>query len=360
MVMGKSTVLRCMSDSPSSAKLDPPTLNAILKDVSRSFYLTIRVLPAEMRAVVGIAYLLARAADTIADTALIPVDQRLRLLREFQALNGAPLSWPAPMAATQHATGERALLARIDEVVTLLRSLPAPDRADVRAVLATLTEGMVWDLDYFSAAGDVVKALPAPEDLERYTYLVAGCVGEFWTRVTLRHARALRAWDAQHHIALGIRYGKALQLTNVLRDIRTDLAIQRCYLPQTQLTAHGLTPASLLDPAAAGAARPLLAHWTGVALEYYRDAEAYALAIPRRCVRLRLAALWPMLIGLKTLARLAAHPHYLSATRPVKIRRAEVYGILLYSLLTVFSNRLLRRWLRRLRADVHTRMARHA
>lgn len=355
-----------MSDSPSSAKSKPPaaaprapapTLNAILKDVSRSFYLTIRVLPAALRAVVGVAYLLARAADTIADTALIPAEQRLRLLREFQTLTGVPQPWPVRMAATPHTTGERALLARIDEVLTLLRGLPEQDQADVRAVLATLIEGMVWDLEFFGAEGGAVKALPAPEDLERYTYQVAGCVGEFWTRVTLRHARALRAWDAHHFIALGIRYGKALQLTNVLRDIRADLAIQRCYLPQSQLAAHGLTAEMLLDASQAETARPLLAHWIGVALEYYRAAEAYTLAIPRRSVRLRLAALWPMLIGLKTLARLAAHPHYLGETAPVKIRRAEVYGIVFRSLLAVFSNHLLRRWLQRLHADIRVRLS---
>ncbi|MEW5757218.1 MAG: squalene/phytoene synthase family protein [Pseudomonadota bacterium] len=354
-----------MSDSSSYSKLKPPvagdrshapTLNAILKDVSRSFYLTIRALPAGMRAVVGVAYLLARAADTIADTTLIPADQRLRLLREFQWLGAVPQPWPASSDTVQSLRGERALLARIDEVLALLRGLPEPDQADVRAVLATLIEGMVWDLEYFGAGQDVVKALRAPEELERYTYLVAGCVGEFWTRVSMRHAPALRRWDAQQYTALGIHYGKALQLTNVLRDIRADLALKRCYLPQTQLAARGLTPGMLLDASSAAAARPLLAHWIGVALRYYRDAEAYALAIPRRCVRLRLAALWPMLIGLKTLARLAAHPHYLGAAQPVKIRRAEVYGIMLKSFVTVFSNHLLRRWLRRLHENIRPRL----
>ena len=47
-------------------------LGSLLKSVSRSFYLTLRVLPTGMRDPVGLAYLLARAADTIADTSLIP------------------------------------------------------------------------------------------------------------------------------------------------------------------------------------------------------------------------------------------------------------------------------------------------
>jgi farnesyl-diphosphate farnesyltransferase len=65
-------------------------LGPLLKGVSRSFYLTLRVLPAGMRDPVGLAYLLARAADTIADTSLIDPAQRLALLLDLCAqVNGA-------------------------------------------------------------------------------------------------------------------------------------------------------------------------------------------------------------------------------------------------------------------------------
>src|SRR6201985_2714471 len=66
-------------------------LGPLLKGVSRSFYLTLRVLPAGMRDPVGLAYLLARAADTIADTSLVPPGQRLELLLSMRAqVNGEP------------------------------------------------------------------------------------------------------------------------------------------------------------------------------------------------------------------------------------------------------------------------------
>src|ERR1700709_2023076 len=73
--------------SPAQAFL----LGPLLKGVSRSFYLTLRVLPAGMRDPIGPAYLLARAADTIADTSLIPPGQRLELLLSLRSqVNGAP------------------------------------------------------------------------------------------------------------------------------------------------------------------------------------------------------------------------------------------------------------------------------
>ena len=51
-------------------------LGSLLRQVSRSFYLSLAVLPRSLREPIGLAYLLARAADTIADTRLIPRDDR--------------------------------------------------------------------------------------------------------------------------------------------------------------------------------------------------------------------------------------------------------------------------------------------
>ena len=58
-------------------------LTDLLSRVSRSFYLTLRVLPSVMREPIGLAYLLARASDTIADTELVPSSRRLELLRAY-------------------------------------------------------------------------------------------------------------------------------------------------------------------------------------------------------------------------------------------------------------------------------------
>ena len=59
-------------------------LTDLLKDVSRAFYLTLRVLPGGLREPIGLAYLLARAADTIADTTLVPTGQRMEHLLGFR------------------------------------------------------------------------------------------------------------------------------------------------------------------------------------------------------------------------------------------------------------------------------------
>src|SRR5438445_12853076 len=87
-------------------------LRPLLKEVSRSFYLTLRVLPARIRSQIGLAYLLARTTDTIADTNLVPVEDRLEGLRALrQRILGShgKLEF-GPVAAEQGAQGERVLL----------------------------------------------------------------------------------------------------------------------------------------------------------------------------------------------------------------------------------------------------------
>ncbi len=334
-------------------------LTGLLREVSRSFYLTLRVLPASVREPISVAYLLARAADTLADTRALPPARRLEYLLLVRDQLHAKTPSPALAAlaadlADQHGEpGERRLLQSIRSLYALLQALPEADRARVIAVVTTLTQGMELDLATFpNETSGEVSALPDAAALDQYIYLVAGCVGEFWTEMLCAHEPALSHWDAQQAAALGVRFGKALQLTNVLRDVARDVRHGRCYLPQQELRTLDLMPTELLRVEAGPTVRPILVHWTRIALDHYAAAIDYTLTIPRRCWRLRLAALWPVLIGLKTLARLANHANWLDSAQPIKVPRSEVYRLIGLSLPVALSNALLRRWLHELRARV--------
>jgi farnesyl-diphosphate farnesyltransferase len=167
-------------------------LGTLLKGVSRSFYLTLRVLPAGMRDPVGLAYLLARAADTIADTSLIDPERRLALLLDLRAqVNGArddgtlSRTLATEVAREQTQSDEKVLLESIGPALDVLEAFGEADRAAVRDIVTTLTQGMEFDLRTFpDEQSGRILALAEPEALDRYTYLVAGCVGEFWTRMT--------------------------------------------------------------------------------------------------------------------------------------------------------------------------------
>ncbi len=334
---------------------DADLLRGLLRRVSRSFYLSLRILPRDLRAPVGLAYLLARAADTVADTRLIARDARLAHLETLRAAfggAGADVAGVAAACRPHQANGAEAeLLARLPDAVARLETLAPADRVAVRDVLATLTSGMSFDLATFPGEDAAhLVALGTLADLDRYVYLVAGCVGEFWTLIHMAHRRRLARWDEARMRGDGVRFGKALQMTNVLRDVPRDLRHGRCYLPAAELAACGLAPADLLDPAAMEKLRPLFIALLAIAAEHYHAGWRYTFAIPRREWRMRLACAWPLLIGEATLAVLARHENPLAVTQPVKVPRARVRAILTRSMAAVWSNRALEAEATRLRA----------
>lgn len=322
-------------------------LAAVLRRTSRTFYLSLAILPRDLRAPIGLAYLLARATDSVADTRLIPrADRRQHL----ETLRTAYRGGTADVAAVGRACApfsphvhERELLARVGEMLARVERLPAHDRDAVRAVLATITDGQLFDLEHFvGESAATLSALDTVDELDRYTFLVAGCVGEFWTVMHMAHRPRLRGWDRTAMSARGVRFGKALQLTNVLRDVPADLRDGRCYLPARELASVGLTPKDLLDPAATPRARPIVHRLLALTLGHYDEAWRYTLAIPRAEWRMRLACAWPLLIGLGTLRAIATHPDPLAGGPRIKISRGAVRAILARSLTQVWSDDALR------------------
>ena len=340
--------------------MTPPTgqlLATLLKQVSRSFYLTRRVLPGSVRPQIGIAYLLARATDTIADTELIPVAVRLRTLEALEERiaghHTAPLKLDETLRlqgadtglAETHAqptdsppesvarSGERSLLKQIESILWLLERFSADDQEQVRSVLKTIVSGQTLDLQRFGSAkpGQII-ALQTDQERDDYTYRVAGCVGEFWTRMCRAHLFPNADLDDASLLAKGIRFGKGLQMVNILRDIPTDLRQGRCYLPAEEMRRFDLTPSALLDSANECAFRPLLQHYIALTSAHLSAGWAYTNLLPRRCVRVRLACAWPLLIAARTLDRLRSG-NVLDAKRPLKISRGEVRTLIARSLL---------------------------
>ncbi|WP_225721681.1 phytoene/squalene synthase family protein [Candidatus Vallotiella sp. (ex Adelges kitamiensis)] len=331
-------------------------LGPLLKSVSRSFYLTLRVLPVDMRYPVGLAYLLARAADTITDMPLIKPALRLKMLLRLRAyVNGEKYdcallhSITEQLADQQRHPNEQLLLESIKPALEVLQQLSAFDRVAVRRIVLTLTRGMEFDLTTFpyERSGRIV-ALCAWHELDQYTYMVAGCVGAFWTEMTYAYFPNALYGDPVIMTERAVCFGKALQLTNLLRDCAKDLRIGRCYIPSSMLERYSLTPQDLLSTDSAIRVLPIIQELTRYALAQFRDAINYMLAIRRSSTRLRLACLWPIVIGLKTLFLLASSTNYLVPELAVKMRRQHVYKIIAVSIIFVNSNTLLRAWLERL------------
>ncbi|HMJ06810.1 MAG TPA: phytoene/squalene synthase family protein [Chthoniobacterales bacterium] len=301
---------------------------SILREVSRSFYLSIRLLPLQLRDPIALAYLLARATDTIADTAEFDAVLRLERLRDLAALiqraDLPPVNADAfqSFASLQKDDAERALIERLPACLLWLQALAEDDRREIRDVLAKINEGQTLDLQRFQNAAQIT-ALATAAELDRYTYLVAGCVGEFWTRVCFLHLPHFSAASREQMLEWGVSYGKGLQLVNILRDCGADIRAGRCYLPTEELNSLGVEPADLAgDPARA---EPVLRAWRERAESGIAAGVEYACAIESR--RVRLATALPALIGARTLALLRDAGTQVFQRR-VKMERAEVRGIL--------------------------------
>jgi farnesyl-diphosphate farnesyltransferase len=326
--------------------MDSEPWRRLLREVSRSFYLTLRVLPGAIRPQIGLAYLLARATDTIADTALVPVGQRRSALREMRSAIQAvaerrsasmpdfgELAQAQRAPAGQGSLAERQLLEGAGEILEALGALAEPDRRRIRDLLLVITQGQELDLARFGEAKAAqIAAFESDDMLQEYTYSIAGCVGEFWTRMCRAHLFPKPELDDTFLLASGIRFGKGLQLVNILRDLPGDLRQGRCYLPGARLAACGLEPTDLLDPSAMGRFRPLYASYLEQARDLLEAGWAYTNALPRGQMRVRLACAWPALIGVKTLARLRA-ANVLDDRHRVKVGRGEVRRIMIQSVL---------------------------
>jgi len=133
-------------------------------------------------------------------------------------------------------------------------------------------------------------------------------------------------------LANSVRFGKGLQMVNVLRDLPADLRLGRCYLPEERLTAIGLSPAELLQPANESRVRPLLNAYICQSEDHLRAGWTYTNALPWSSVRVRLACAWPILIGFRTL-KLLRTGKVLDPQQRIKICRKEIRECLWRSVL---------------------------
>jgi len=311
----------------------------LLRSVSRSFYLSIRLLPGKLRNPIALAYLLARATDTIADTTEIEADLRRCELAHLAARIQGDFSRADSLqtfAERQKDPAERSLIERVPACLDWLESFPEGDRADVKNVLLKINEGQALDLQRFGNAAGIV-ALQTGADLVHYTHLVAGCVGEFWTSVCFRHLPKFTDRPSDEMMLLGSQYGSGLQLVNILRDAGADLRAGRCYLPADELQAAGVSPDELLK--APVRALLVLDAWRERAKQGLAAGIDYACAI--RSIRVRLATALPALIGARTLGLLRDEGPAVFE-RKVKVPRTEVRALTLKLLTGLASPRTLR------------------
>ncbi len=269
--------------------LDTAGYERLLKKLARTFALSLRILPTSIRPALSLAYMLARASDSIADAATAPTFQRLALLRAL------PDSFPEKSPDLGLTGDECGLVARLPELLKALDAMT--DAAEIKSAWRVILRGQIFDLERFepSAEGEPPNPL-TPEELVEYTQLVAGSVGEFWTRLSFRHLPDYSTKPLDEMLTLAKTFGQGLQMVNILRDRRRDADAGRNYIPDERFYPEMQRASELLD---AG--------------------QSYAAAVRPRA--LRAACKLPLDLARQTLALVAEHPLGLR----VKVPRHKVW-----------------------------------
>jgi farnesyl-diphosphate farnesyltransferase len=310
---------------------------SVLRSVSRSFYISVALLPRKLRDPVALAYLLARASDTIADTTGIATDLRMEKLRlltraiQTPADREAIAELGASLVPLQKNKNEQTLIELIPACLDWLDQIDSDDREEIQSVLEKINHGQHKDLQTFRDPNQVV-ALQQSADLDEYTYLVAGSAGEFWTRLCFAHLRRFSKRTENEMLELGRTYGMGLQLINILRDAGPDLRAGRCYFPHEELAAARMEPAQILrEPQRF---QPIYRNWRNKAEEGVRAGIDYGRSIRNR--RVRTATILPALIGARTLA-LLREAGATALHRQIKVSRKEVRSIIARLAITLGS-----------------------
>ena len=303
-------------------------IDNLLKSTSRSFYPTLKYLPKKVRGQIGLLYLLARVADTIADSKHGDTEELLKLLRnynDFTQGKSGKLPEFSSLAEIQDNPHEAELLRNVEDVVEGLQVYTEGDRERILECLDIIVSGQILDLERFGPANveGNISALNDNTELDDYTFRVAGCVGVFWTKMSLAHVISIPPEQEVEFYEKGIRFGKALQMINILRDIPEDLRFGRCYIPIQELTKHKMEPEDLLSPSNIEKFRPLYDEYLDLTNEHLDAAIEYIKMIPETQFRLKASCMLPVLIGQRTVT-LLRDGNILDSTDRIKVTRDEI------------------------------------
>lgn len=316
-----------LSRSPREFAEDILYQETILRDVSRTFALTIPQLPARLRVVVGNAYLLCRIADTIEDSPALSIEQKRAFggtLAEIVEGDRATQDFGAELAGALtrgSLEAERDLVRNTERVIRLTHSFTQPERAALSRCVRIMTSGME---DF--QEGQFTDGLRDIAHLDAYCYHVAGVVGEMLCDLFCAYSPEV-AKNREKLAALAVSFGQGLQMTNILKDIWDDKARKVVWLPRSVFDKHGFDLDELgvrrNDPAFQAGLCELI----GIAHGHLENALAYTLLIPKDETGIRKFCLWAIGMAVLTLRKIHANPFFTSGDE-VKISRRAVRGVI--------------------------------
>jgi len=329
------------SQTTRAATADLDYQSGILPGVSRTFALTIPVLPDALAVVMTNAYLLCRIADTIEDDPGLSHEQKSQFHERFVAVVKDAQDAEsfardlAPLLSDRVLPAEHDLVRNTAAVIRVTHGCSDEERAALTRCVAIMCRGMPE-----FQRNKSLRGLRDLDELAEYCYYVAGVVGEMCTELFALHCPEV-AEKRDVMLRLAVSFGQGLQMTNILKDIWDDRQSGACWLPRS-VFAHGTMDLERLEawhtqPAFREGLHDLIA----VGHAHLRNALEYTCLIPKRETGIRRFCLWAIGLAVLTMRKIHRHPTFRSGNE-VKVSRRTVKATVLTTNLTLMSNRALR------------------
>ena len=309
----------------------------MLRNVSRTFSLSIEQLPPVLRDTVTVAYLLFRIADCLEDHSAIVAERKAHLLRLWGDIvtGGRPANdLISQISDLDDNDPEVYVACHADRVMQFLNTIPEQLRNILASHVCETSQGMArWQ-----EQGPFVRT---EEELDDYMHQVAGRVGYLLTDVFAWYSPAICKMREQL-MPLGREFGLALQTVNIIRGLRRDYERGWVFVPATYFDKYGLSREGFFDKKNEDKSMSVVNLLITKAKRHLNDGLTYIKQLPRTERRIRLFCIWPLLFAVKTLALSRNNPGVLESE--TKITRQQVKNIVLVSRLLCWSNFCLTRY----------------
>ncbi|MBU4487263.1 MAG: squalene/phytoene synthase family protein [Candidatus Delongbacteria bacterium] len=317
--------------------------NNWLKEVSRTFYPSIKVLPSDLCCYVGHSYLLCRLLDTIEDAYDIPAEEKKDILNKAIECIKDPMKFDrsndvfsALADKSDIKEYEKIILRNSFHIFECIETFPENVRKSIRTWTVEMAEGM----KKYSFGTDNPKVqLSTMSELEEYTYYVAGTVGKLLSELYTDAKYKIPKEKIELMEKNSIAFGKALQYVNIIKDSRMDFKEGRCFIPKDILDKYSCSFEEFKDSGNTEKIRKIYLELIIKAEEYLDNSVEYTGAIPVRLWRIRLFCIWPVTLAYKTLTGLKNNlDDFIKDNSTYKISRTEVKSVLKNGYIAAFSN----------------------
>ncbi len=337
-----------MTTAVAPPEIDRAYCYGILPKVSRTFALCIPLLPSRLAYPTLVAYLACRVADTIEDAVSLSPEEKGRLLEGWAACldqerwvgAGLGTTFPDP------ASDDERLVNDANAVVREFCRLPPAQQEAIRPWVREMCSGMAEFVRRRSGGSGELLGLGTVEDLDRYTYYVAGTVGHLLTALFRLHDPRPTGRRYARLEALATSFGRGLQLTNIIKDVGDDRRRGFSFVPRQLCQLAGIRPEDLQDERHRGEARRVIVALIEKAKRHLSDALAYSTTVPRRLYGVRLFCLTSLFFAVRTLRLAESDARLLDPDHKVKITRGQVYRTVTATRLVAPSNLLVRAYFR--------------